>query len=188
MTATNVRQIPDNETYDQFLARVKTRTVEYGDCWIFDQPQQKRGKGPNIIVYDNGKRRAVDVRRRLMDLAGKTRGGLGYFGRNLVMITCGEARCVNPSHCKMASRSEVVEASIERTGWPQKPTRRARLAAKAAQYRKLTPDQVAAIRIDPRSIKAVGAEYGIPPSTVARIRNFKSYASVGVGMFTGLMR
>lgn len=186
--ASPIRKIPSNENYAQFLARVKLRVIEEGECWMFQQDSSRRRKGPSIKIFDDDQPRMVDIRRHIMHLAGKIPDGEGYLGKRFVMSTCGERQCVNPAHIKMGNRAEITKQSIKLLRWHHSPTRRARLQMAAAGRRKLGPDQVAAIRVDTRSQRAIAADYGVSIAVVRRVRDGSAYASVGVGMFTGLMR
>jgi hypothetical protein len=70
---------------------------------------------------------------------------------------CDNPSCVNPSHLTWCSRKQNM----------QDAARRGRIRS---QKQKLTPDQVRAIRKDPRLQSIIAADYGVDHSIVYKIK------------------
>lgn len=83
--------------------------------------------------------------------------GSGYHG-TVVRHQCDTPQCVNPYHLQIGSQLDNVR-DMDAKG------RRVN-----AQSRLLTPDQIEAIKRDPRTERAISAAYGISKTHVGDIR------------------
>jgi len=83
-------------------------------------------------------------------------------GHRLVMHTCDNPPCVNPNHLVSGTDGDNMRDKT--------------LKGRAA--RKLTPDDVRAIRADPRPSRAVGKDYGISKTQVLFIRRREQWGWV----------
>lgn len=86
--------------------------------------------------------------------------GAGYHG-TVVRHRCDNPACCNPSHLLTGTQSQNMLDAVER----------GRLDFSKDCGRKLTQEQAAKIRSDPRSGRVIAAEYGIGKSQVQRIKS-----------------
>lgn len=84
----------------------------------------------------------------------------------LICHTCDVPACVNPRHLYAGSYTSNARDRSDR------------LRHRGGKPRKLTPDQVRAIRHDPRSHRALASIYGVDKSTIAAVRQGRSYRTV----------
>lgn len=86
--------------------------------------------------------------------------GSGYHG-TVVRHRCDNPACCNPAHLQIGTQSENMLDMVAR----------GRVDFSKDCGRKLTPEQAAKIRSDPRSGRVIAAEYGIGKSQVQRIKS-----------------
>ena len=154
------------------LAHIKARTEEVGDCWIW---QQGATNGyPQMKVQG---RCCKLVRRMVVEIEGRP-----AEPRQPVVVTCGEALCVNPAHLKATSASDAAKRAAKKGAWQGKAR-----AAKIAKTRrrsnvnkKLDIDKAREIRMSPESGPVLAARYGVDRSLISRIKrgtDWKDYAN-----------
>ncbi len=80
----------------------------------------------------------------------------------VVMHTCDNPVCVNPEHLKAGSQKDNIQDCV----------RKGRYVGPS----KLNAMQVAQIRADIRSQRAIAIDYGVDPSTIANVKN-KRYST-----------
>lgn len=85
-----------------------------------------------------------------------------------VMHACDNRACVNLDHLSVGTRSENLRQMAER--------KRRRWDGIHSPGHKLTEEQVADIRSDPRSHRVIGRDYGLHHSTIGSIKRGKSWA------------
>lgn len=122
-----------------------------GKCWF------------SVILTDgNGKTRTYKVHRLVADafVPGRTEE------RNQVNHIDGNPENNVYSNLEWVTQSENLKHAYRVIG------------RKTNNHRKLTPDQVRAIRKDPRGCGTVAKEYGVGANTIKEIRQRKRYADV----------
>lgn len=147
-------------TLDQFNkvqpAEAFLRRVQKSDgCWLWMGSRNAYGYGIFLMPGE----RAVRAHRYAYELwKGKIADG------HVVMHICDNPPCVNPDHLDVGTKLDNNrDAAIK--GHTKSGVRHWNV--------RLTPDQVAAIRDDPRTHHAVAVQYGIAQSTVSRIKSGK---------------
>lgn len=166
-----------------FLSIVFSRCVEEGGCWVWQGPlnngspiisvpsswapmHKPRSDGGNVFIA---------VRRAVFAF---THSASAYMGRRYVTPSCGESRCVNPSHAKAITAQEMArhmgnKVNVSARSMKCAKTRRGRDA-------KLTEDSVVRIRSGSESAVDLACELGVHPSLIYRVRRgdaWKNYTS-----------
>jgi hypothetical protein len=93
-----------------------------------------------------------------------------YHGM-VIMHTCDNPACCNPTHLQLGRQRDNVHDMVNKN----------RMNAKrgTANYRALlTEDQVRAIRVDPRSERAVAAAYGVTKGCIGNVLRGRTWAHV----------
>lgn len=85
-----------------------------------------------------------------------------------VLHRCDNPRCIDPSHLFLGTNADNHQDKIRKG-------RQARNAGTKNGHAKLTPEQIAAIRSDPRKQGVIAAEYGIHQASVSDIKRGKSW-------------
>lgn len=138
--------------------------MEEGDCWLWQGAMDKgapRAKVGGKMVY---------VRRLVLELSGKQIPA-GMRATN----TCGDGRCVNPSHVVPRTLSAINADVAKRTGFARKAARRAKISAAKRKNSKVTPEMVAEIRSSEGTGREIAERLGLNPSTVNDIRAHRSW-------------
>jgi hypothetical protein len=84
---------------------------------------------------------------------------------------CSSAECVNPDHVRIGARSAWGAWMAERGVFKDQPRRIVANRANAAKRRKLTDEQVEAIRASTDSLREVAAAHAVSINTVSAIRS-----------------
>lgn len=155
----------------EFIARLRKRSDEVGDCWEWSGAMQST-TGMPVVRYEG---RAQPVRRAIaIEL------GLSLDGR-IATCKCLNMRCVNPEHITTITRQQLQKRTAKSTQLHLNQARCRKLAQSARRRGKLTEAQVAEIRtIDGMKQRDIAALYGITQSTVSAIRRgakWKDYAN-----------
>ncbi len=124
----------------------RRRVVEPDGC-------HSLGGGRKRYPAVGGARYRVTVARHL--------AGLAPGDPRVVRHTCDRDWCINPEHLLTGTQAENLADMVER--------RRSNRGERHWNVR-LTPEQVAAIRADPRSSRQVAPEYGVAARQIRRIR------------------
>ena len=77
-----------------------------------------------------------------------------------ILHSCDVRSCVNPDHLSLGSQQDNEDDKV----------------SKMRQSRKLSPEQVLAIRADKRSSRVIGVQYGVSSMTVCDIKRRKYWA------------
>jgi hypothetical protein len=153
------------------LEAIKANCIEEGNCWLW---QGAMSHGTTPIMRINGSRKLVPVRRFILQLKGaKVEGKKSY-------ITCGNPKCVNPAHIKPMTGSQMLKRVAKQTGYAQRISRNAKIAAGKRKHSPITPELVAEIRSSPESGHAIARRLGFCQATVQAIRahdTWKDYDS-----------
>lgn len=81
---------------------------------------------------------------------------------------CDNPPCVNPEHLFLGTQADNLK-DMDKKG------RRARLSGEEASRRKLSNEQVEAIRRAPGTTRSIAAQFGISNGQVSKIRNRKQW-------------
>lgn len=130
-------------------------------CWIWEGGLSPKGYGVHWI--GTGHKRA---HRYSFQLA----TGIDPGGR-VVMHKCDNRRCVNPAHLQLGTQAENI-ADMDRKG--------RRNAPRGIQHgsAKVTPEQVAAIRCDPRPPREIAKDYPIGSSGIEAIKSGRTWRHI----------
>jgi hypothetical protein len=153
----------------RFAALVDRRGPD--ECWPWLGNTDPGGYGQ--LVLGGGAHKAHRVARVLANGAIPPSG----IARSLsVCHSCDNRLCVNPAHLWVGTDRDNVQDMV----------RKGRIQRGEKHYAaKLTEDQVKAIRADPRSLRVLGALYGVSPSTIGTVRKPENWPSVSDrSMFT----
>lgn len=154
------------------LKRVKARSMECGDCWIWLGNKSAGG----VPKFSEG-----SARRRVYEAA---KGHLKQT--ELVTTSCGQVDCLNPDHLVKTNQSKVT-AKVKAS-----QTMKAKVSAsmaKEAQSRcgKITMEIARQIRSDNRDGVVWAKELSVSTSLVSLVRTNKAWREVS-NPFAGLMR
>lgn len=130
----------------EFWSKVDKRSDS--ECWLWTAGANNKG----YPVYQDGTAHRLSYR-----MHHPLSGDISHLS---VCHRCDTPRCVNPAHLFLASHAENM-ADMSRKG--------------RAGSTKLTWEQVAAIRADPRPSVRTGLDYGVSGSTVRAIRLGKTW-------------
>lgn len=153
---------------------IHARCEEVGECWEWQRGYQNHGRTPCAV---HGKLR-LPARRLAWMLANGKKVPTGH----VIVSTCGNTRCVNPSHTRAMKKTDCLVLIAAK---PISASRREKIiATKRAQSRVTQAMRQAALTIEgPAHVAA--AALGIAVSTVSKIR--RSAPAAG-NPFAGLIR
>lgn len=156
------------------LDDIKAKCREDGDCLLWTG--SCNGSGIPKIKLDGIH---YSARRETWKLA---RGPLK--DSELVTVTCGCVRCLNPDHLKKTSKAEVSRLSNAR---PAVKAKRAASAAKTnrPKFGKINMEIARQIRASDRSGLDWAEELNVSPSLISNVRMNKSWREAG-NPFAGL--
>jgi hypothetical protein len=133
-----------------------TSFINYTDsCWLWTGSKVHNGYGHFKL---NG--RNVLAHRVALEIHLGRPLAAGMFACHVAHAICGNRHCCNPQHLREATRAENAADRI----------------ADGTAAQKLTASDVLAIRVDPRTQKAIAADYGITQVSVSHIKRGKSWA------------
>lgn len=131
-------------------------------CWLWCAAKDDCGYG--VFSIDGKNFRAHRLSYELT---------IGTIPKGLkILHKCDTPACVNPSHLFIGTQADNIKDCMEKG-------RRGSQKGADNSGSKLTPEQVAAIRMDARLYRYIAADYGIHPATVGRIKSRKRWASLG---------
>lgn len=162
------------------LESLQARTVEEGDCWLW-QGYVQNGT-PQVIHYPGGKKKMYSVRRLLRELqAGKAMPD-GHYGN-----TCGNPLCVSPDHTLWkTTKNHMRDMGRRRTHSPMDSLKKRQVRIDRG-LTKLDMDKAQAIRVSTEPSKVLAAEYGVHESMIKRIRSGRVWRMLS-GPFAGLFK
>ena len=143
------------------------------------------GPGLPSITLPNpagkGRGRKVSARRELAKALGHDVEGL------FPTTTCANRQCMGRDHLVVLTKSDLVKRAAERTGYPQRMSRRAKIsAAKRATFASCTPEQEEEIRHSSEPATTVGRRLGVSWQVSQAIRSGERRASYNASPFDGL--
>lgn len=146
----------DRRNYEIFWCSV-TKSDDPNGCWLWQSA--KDGFGYGHIEYKGG---IYKAHRRAYEL---TYGPIPkeINGEAIVVRhTCDVPACVRPDHLILGTNQDNINDRV----------------ARGRGSRKLTDDQVRAIRSDPRMGKIIAREYGVYPGIISHIKNRKIWKHI----------
>lgn len=159
---------------------LKARTIEEGECWLWQGYVANNTPQVNAIV--DGKKKMVSVRRLLRELVTGQAQPEGSFGH-----TCGNPLCVNPDHAIWRGKEAHMRAMArKRTVGPV-------TASKLRKYRvesglaKLDESKAQEIRQSPESGPVLAERYGVSRSWINKIRRGEAWRLL-TSPFRGLFK
>ena len=159
------------------LGWIKERCIEDGDCWLWKLAASGTGQ-PRYTFPGTGK---TQVRRLAWTL---TKGPIPAGLR--VTTSCGNPRCLNPTHLELATCGEIISRTAK---LPTVKQRRSIAGAKSAPEwkKKLDPQKVRHIRTSEQSQSELAQMYGVSQTLIANVRTYKAWKTVDTNPFAGLM-
>ena len=163
------------------IEHIRTRCTEDGDCWIWTLACSSNGT-PKITHGDKPQRKQWAVRR----LVATELGMADAIAGKLVTNKCGNPLCVCPDHILVVTKKRMADLIVERTGFPYRLERRAKIAARRReQSSKLNANMVVEIRQSSESLAEVAARLGIKKSLAGDVRRnatWRDYSSPWAGL------
>jgi hypothetical protein len=157
------------------LDMIRARCTECGDCWEWERAISN-GRYPTLRY----KGRVINARRAVFEMAG---GKLQP--KSFVVVTCGNARCLNPDHLKQVTQKAHL-TKVAALGAMGGPVRSAKIAAaKRAQTGKITLDDARQIRASDEPVKTLAERYGLSKDRIYRIRRglaWREYSNPFAGL------
>lgn len=141
--------------------------VEQADdgCWLWMRSVDTRGYGN--LMWRGKTMRAHRVAYEL--IAGPIPAGEGWHGR-VVMHACDNKRCCNPDHLSLGTHADnMADMRLKQRADRKNGERNGRAI--------LTQQDVAAIRADQRSLRAITADYPVSRSAIQRIKAGRAWTA-----------
>ena len=171
-----------NTTMKHTIQSLKARTVEEGDCWLWQG--YKANGTPQVCHPRPGfSSKMYSVRRLMRDLVtGKPTPDGHYVTR------CHNSACVNPEHVLF----NMDEQHMKRIGRNVSASANITRSMKLRKYRirighaKLSEQIAQEIRLSNESCTALGARYGVDKSLISKVRRgtaWKVLANPFQGLF-----
>ena len=140
-------------------------------CWLWDGSRDPNGYGQMRIGHTPGKLfRASRIAWELF--AGPIPDGLW------VLHKCDNPACVNPAHLFLGTPKNNTDDAIKKGRFDAAGLAIGRFPRPMPHNRRLTDDDVRAIRATPVGTKGLAAKYGITKQAIVSIRRRKSYQEV----------
>lgn len=159
------------------LNAIRARTVEVGDCWIWQQATSSTGYP---IIKPTGQPCQL-VRRLVVALDDRP-----AEPRQPVASLCNDRRCVNPAHLYPSTPRQIGRQAAARGAFAGPiRARRVALAQRASPRAKLTMEIARAIRASTAPAWQEAARYGVNKSLIKAIRAgraWREYSSPWAGM------
>ncbi len=137
----------------KFWSRVEVRTSRV--CWLWRGMKNQSGYGRFRPTWNDPEVKAHRFAWQIVN--GPVPDG------KLIIHSCDTPACCNPKHLRVGSYQDNSDDCVTRG-------RQSRLLGTANPRTKLTDDQVAAIRRDPRPGVQVARDYGVCDSLISMIR------------------
>lgn len=170
---TKFRNLKPGQSYT--LATIQERTVEEGDCWLW---QAGKSHGAPALRHDG---QVVLVRRFITEvLHGKT-----VPPGRLVSMSCDNLDCVNPDHIGIYTRKQLQQRTAARTQFGSDPVRNLKIARVKQKASSLGWEKVREIRAMEGSIRQIARDLGMHFDTVRRIRQGATWKEASP--FAGLL-
>lgn len=135
------------------------RATKTDGCWVWSGTRNSYGYGVFLLPGE----RPVRAHRHAYELThGPIPDGL------VVMHSCDNPPCINPTHLSLGGRGDNNRDA---------KAKGRNAAGEANGHAKLTAAQVADIRRDARTQRAIAAQYGVDESTISQIRAGKRWKS-----------
>lgn len=148
--------------YEEFLERVRSKTIEVGDCWEWDGATTQGVP----MMWDPVRGMAYYTRRLIAMYRGDYRKAMRY-----VPGVCDNPKCVNPDHITGRTPSSVAKAAAKKNG--TRHSWSANISAGKRKSSKLNQEVVDQIRAAEGTNAAIGREFSLHPSTVGAIRRYE---------------
>ena len=149
------------------LESLKARTIEEGDCWLWQGYIQNNT--PQVAHYIDGKKKMVSVRKLMRELDTGRPQPKGHYSN-----TCGQCDCVNPDHTLWRSELTHMRSMGRGKGSVTK-------AAKLREYRisagkvKLDESKAQEIRLSDDSGPVLAERFGVSRGLINRIKNGRAW-------------
>lgn len=179
--------MPDDTEYTAFVARVRARCEEVGDCWVWQGARKKISDQPVLQLKEH---RVVSVRRHLAQLAGRRHAHDRAWSATALPVC--EIGCVNPEHVRMVDRTTLQRESAARMDAGTVLGRRKKAFDRIVSRgcARLTEEMRAEIEVSKEPAAALARRFGVVKSTVSAYRNGLTFVlpKMKNNPFSGLMR
>ena len=152
----------------QTFESLQARTVEEGDCWIWQGYIQN--KTPQVVDYPDGKKKMVSVRMLLRQLQTGQPQPKGHYGN-----TCGDVRCVNPEHTIWKSEAVHMKAMQKKRKVTDITANKLRKYRVESGKAKLNEESAAEIRVSQETGPVLAERYGVSRGLINRIKRHQSW-------------
>lgn len=145
----------------QIKARLLSRVILNGDCWIWSGTAAKRGYG---MIGVRGSHTALTHRLSYELHKGSIPSGA------LVLHTCDVRRCINPDHLYLgtAKQNTADMLSRDRESFGER--------SGAAKITEATTDEIFRLSALGRSQRSIGGMVGLSQGQISRILNNKAWS------------
>lgn len=161
---------------EELIERIRRHIEEVGDCWEWTGALQPNSPCP-VMRF---KQRTSQVRRFIAEFQGKQ--VMGKFAT----CKCRNQLCVNPDHVMVVTRKRLQELVAQERQYQSNPVRMKKIADKARQRSKLTPEVVEQIKSAEGTQRVIAAQFGITQAAVSSIkrgRTWKEYSNPFAGLY-----
>lgn len=173
--------------YTAFVARVRARCEEVGDCWVWQGARKKTNDQPVLQLKE---RRVVNIRRHLAQLAGRPQANDRTWSATSGKAC--EAGCVNPEHVRLVNRPTLQRESAAAMDAGTVLARRKKMFDRLIERgcARLTDEMRAEIDASDEPAAALARRFGVVKSTVSAYRNGLTFVlpKMTNNPFQGLMR
>ena len=128
-------------------------------CWNWTHDFHQMGYG----VVNHGRARERAHRASYREFVGEIPSGM------LVCHRCDNRRCMNPEHLFLGTHKDNTRDMVKKDR---------HMAGERHHNAKLTAEQVADLRADQRSYRAIAMDLGISPLTVGQIKRRESWRHI----------
>lgn len=178
------KHTPSQQETDWLRKKIAASTVEEGACLIWQLALSNAG--PIVMMpRDMPNRRQLRVRRVLLEnIMGKKEPKPEGGPRYVPVAKCGDPKCLRQEHQAWVTVSEQQRMTAKRTGYHLDPVRNTKIR-NSLNRRKLTDEQVAALRSSSASIRQVSSEAGVSFEAARQAKNgisYKDYSSPWAGL------
>lgn len=158
------------------FAWLHARCHEDGDCLIWDRSTD--GKSLPRARINNAN---VYMRPFVWRMVGKSRPGKG----RVLIMTCGNSRCLNCEHMACVHRSEVLKQTVSRPDVAARKNLRVQAASRARGV--LDAEKVRYIRASTgKTLTKLAQELGVSFQLVSRVRRGERWRERTTNPFAGL--
>lgn len=154
------------------------QSYQEGKCRIWDGPLSKGTPVTRVKGFKN----LIAVRRLVLLDRGPPEKN------RLASCLCGNMLCVSEEHVRPLTRKRLQQITAKFNDYHKSQARAARIAVAARRRRRLDDTTAESVKLDPRPIRAIAKELGVPFSLVQGIKAGITYKTSANNPWAGLLR